>query len=43
MLTFVRNGKRTYVAWNTAAGPVKVRFSDGTRLEAKPGDLAIKP
>jgi len=42
-MAFVRDGKRTYVAWNTAAGPVKVRFSDGRMLEVKSGDVAVKP
>jgi len=42
-MAFVRSGRRTYVAWNTAADPAKVRFSDGTTLEAPPGDVAVKP
>jgi len=42
-MAFTRGGKRTYVASNPTAVPIKVRFSDGTTLEAKPGRFAVKP
>ncbi len=42
-VAFVRNGKRAYTACNMTNRPVRVRFSDGTVLQVKPGQFATKP
>jgi len=39
---FGKDGKRTYVAWNPAGRPMTVSFSDGTKLRAAAGDLAMR-
>jgi endoglucanase Acf2 len=36
------NGPRTCCAWNTAAGPLEVTFSDGTRLTVPPNSVATR-
>jgi YD repeat-containing protein len=40
---FNRNGKKTYAAYNGEAKPRTVTFSDGTKLEAKPRALTVRP
>lgn len=40
---FTRNGKKTYVAYNSEAKPRTVTFSDGTKLEARPRTLTVSP
>jgi len=42
-IAFVRNGKRTYVAYNMTARAVQVRFSDATVLQVNSGQFATKP
>jgi endoglucanase Acf2 len=39
---FRNESRRTYVAYNAAAAPRTVRFSDGARLVVAPGALAVK-
>ena len=39
---FRRDGKRTYAAYNGNATPLKVTFSDGTVLSARPKALTVK-
>lgn len=41
-MVFVKEGKRTYVAYNGSVKPLTVRFSDGTRLTAKPRALTVR-
>lgn len=38
---FIKNGKRSYVAYNFGSRPVMVKFSDGNRLEAAPKKLTL--
>lgn len=40
-VTFVREGRRTHVAWNLGGTVRKVRFSDGQLLECKPAGLGL--
>jgi len=40
---FTRNGRKTYAAYNGAAKPRTVTFSDGTKLEARPHALTVSP
>ncbi|GAP37266.1 glycosyl hydrolase [Piscinibacter sakaiensis] len=37
------DGRRTHLAFNAGRAPITVRFSDGTRLEVAPGQLARSP
>jgi len=39
---FRQGGRRTYVAYNMAAQPLAVRFSDGTQVTAPPRAFGIK-
>jgi endoglucanase Acf2 len=39
---FIKDGVKTYVAYNTQDTPLVVTFSDGTRLTAEPRKLTIK-
>ena len=38
---FVKDGRRTYVAYQFGTDPMLVKFSDGTRFEATPGKLTV--
>jgi len=38
---FVKSGRRTYAAYNHLTKPRVVTFSDGTKLEARPGTLTL--
>jgi endoglucanase Acf2 len=40
--TFVKDGKKTHVAWNLGKQPRTVRFSDGTTVDCPPGKPAMK-
>lgn len=40
--TFVKNGKRTHVAWNVTDRPLTVTFSDRTQLTCPPKGMASK-
>jgi endoglucanase Acf2 len=39
---FVKEGKRTYAAYNGSGKPLDVTFSDGTRLTARPRALTVR-
>lgn len=39
---FTKDGKKTYVAYNTQDKPLTVTFSDGTKLSAEPRKLTVK-
>lgn len=39
---FTKDGKKTYAAYNFGTAPLKVSFSDGTMLSAKPGALTVR-
>jgi hypothetical protein len=39
---FTKDGKKTYAAYNFGTAPLKVSFSDGTMLSAKPGGLTVR-
>lgn len=41
-MAFVKNGKRTYVAYNMSRKTLIVRFSDKTRINVKPGSFMVK-
>jgi endoglucanase Acf2 len=39
---FSKNGRKSYAAYNFSATPLKITFSDGTKLEAKPKALTVQ-
>jgi len=39
---FSKDGKKSYAAYNFGSAPLKITFSDGTHLEAKPRALTLK-
>jgi endoglucanase Acf2 len=39
---FIKNGSKTYVAYNFGAEPLAVSFSDGTKLTAAPKKLTVR-
>ncbi|MGB6222813.1 glycosyl hydrolase [Haloferula sp.] len=40
---YIKDGKRTYAAYNFGDTPLEVRFSDGTSMTAAPKSLTVKP
>jgi len=41
-VAFTKSGKRTYAAYNTGEKALAVKFSDGTRIKAKPRALTVE-
>jgi len=39
---YVKDNKKTYAAYNFGKTPLKVRFSDGKKMVAKPGALSVE-
>lgn len=39
---YMKDGKKTYVAYHFGREPLSVKFSDGTTLQAAPGKLTVK-
>ena len=39
---YLKDGKKTYAAYNFGEKPLKVRFSDGSEMTAKPRGLSLK-